>query len=69
MNARCSQELKNLLHKYIELQGPDISPTQLEALDMICLKLSRIVTGRAMFRDHWKDIAGYAGLAAEACND
>jgi hypothetical protein len=33
-----------------------------EALDMICLKISRIVTGDHNAVDHWQDIEGYAAL-------
>lgn len=39
------------------------TPSQLEALDMICVKISRIVTGNPDEPDHWNDIAGYALLA------
>lgn len=39
-----------------------------EALDMIALKLSRILSGQANFKDHWDDIAGYAKLGSEACD-
>ena len=42
-----------------------LSPVQREAVDMICLKLSRIISGQSHFRDHWDDIAGYARLATE----
>lgn len=38
-----------------------------EALDMIACKLSRIMSGQATFLDHWLDLAGYATLAAKAC--
>ena len=34
---------------------------------MIALKLSRILSGQANFKDHWDDISGYAKLASEAC--
>lgn len=40
---------------------------QQEALDMICLKLSRIITGDPNHKDHWHDIAGYAALGEKAC--
>lgn len=40
---------------------------QREALDMIACKLSRILSGQSTFDDHWKDIAGYAVLAEQAC--
>jgi hypothetical protein len=35
---------------------------------MIALKLSRILSGQANFKDHWNDIAGYAKLGSEACD-
>lgn len=37
------------------------------ALHMIYVKLSRILSGQADFKDHWADIAGYAKLGEEAC--
>lgn len=39
-----------------------------EALHMIFHKLGRIGAGKADFKDHWDDIAGYAKLGAEACD-
>ena len=38
---------------------------QKEALEMICLKMARILSGNANYRDHWDDIAGYAKLGGE----
>lgn len=64
-NARISQELKMTMYKY--QAHDDMTLEQREALDMICLKLSRILSGNTNFRDHWDDIAGYAHLAAESC--
>jgi hypothetical protein len=46
----------------------DLSAVQRDALDMICVKISRIVNGDPDFRDHWADIAGYATLVAERCS-
>lgn len=46
-----------------------LSDVHIEALDMIALKLSRILSGQAHFKDHWDDIAGYAHLASEACDN
>lgn len=67
MNADISQHLKNVFrtlgNHYDMINNP-----QREALDMIALKLSRILSGRADHRDHWDDIAGYAKLGAEACD-
>ena len=40
------------------------SPSQAQALHMICTKLGRIVAGNEDEIDHWRDIAGYATLVA-----
>ena len=65
-NAIISQRLKQIIRA--EFKEYEIMPVEFkEALDMICLKLSRIGSGQAKFKDHWDDIAGYAKLAAEAC--
>lgn len=58
-NARISQTLKDVV-KSIDVDQFNV--VQLEALDMICLKLSRIASGQADVVDHWADIAGYAQL-------
>jgi hypothetical protein len=39
-----------------------LSASQKEALDMIAVKLSRIVSGNPAEADHWDDIMGYALL-------
>lgn len=36
-----------------------------EALDMIAVKLSRIVTGDPTYLDNWDDIAGYAACVTK----
>lgn len=65
-NALISQRLKEQIrrhcHGYNDL--PDVCK---ESIDMICLKLSRILSGQHNFKDHWDDIAGYAKLAADRC--
>ena len=63
-NALVSQSLKYIIRSYSSGMPSQI---QREALDMICLKISRIVTGDPNFKDHWDDIAGYATLAAKDC--
>lgn len=65
-NAAISQELKKIIHAPTVLRN--FSDVQSEALDMIALKLSRILSGQANFKDHWDDIAGYAKLASKACS-
>ena len=65
-NARIAQALKIIFHENIEPCG--FRDVHREALDMIALKLSRILSGQANFKDHWDDIAGYAKLASEECD-
>ena len=64
-NAEVSQKLKRIFR----MPGYDLSNVQLEALDMIALKLSRILSGKADFADHWHDIAGYAELVVKDLNN
>jgi hypothetical protein len=64
-NAAISQAIKRIIHADTSLR--DLSPVHREALDMIALKLSRILSGHANYAGHWDDIAGYAKLASEAC--
>ena len=65
-NARVSQHLKGILREagYLELD-----PVHTEAIDQMCLKLSRIVSGKAKVREHWKDIGGYANLGEQICEE
>jgi hypothetical protein len=64
-NAKCSQELKSIVYEY-GTNNPDLfSSVQREALDNICQKMSRIITGNPNHIDSWVDIAGYATLAAK----
>lgn len=44
-------------------------PHHREALDMIAVKMGRILTGDPKFADHWDDIAGYAHLGKAGHND
>ena len=74
-NAEISQLIKRIFKKYNSIPGKAeeagyifTNQEQLEALDMIAVKLSRILSGKANFKDHWDDIAGYAKLASDACD-
>lgn len=66
--AGCAQDLKSTLRNR-RLSSSTITETQVEALDMICTKMARIICGNPLEPDHWKDIAGYANLGEEACHD
>lgn len=56
--AELAQQLKGLLSKNAGSRHGYIN----EALDRICMKLSRIAVGDPMEVDHWHDLAGYANL-------
>ena len=40
-----------------------LSAVQRDAMVMIAVKLSRILTGNPNYADHWHDVQGYARLA------
>jgi len=57
--ARVSQHLKSYLHQQDLLH---LTAEQRESLDMICVKIARIVCGNPNEKDHWLDCMGYAEL-------
>ena len=40
-----------------------LSDAQAESLEMIAVKIARILSGDPDFADHWDDVIGYAKLA------
>ena len=64
-NAIISQALKNMFRAGAGWKN--LTDIEREALDMICLKFSRILSGRSMSKQHWEDVAGYATLVLERC--
>lgn len=62
-HARISQHLKSVIFAYRKRQ--DLEDDQVEALDMIAHKISRILNGDPNYPDSWIDIAGYAQLVAD----
>ena len=63
--ANIAIRLKGIMHNAIARNDAHLFPDQILALDMIAVKLSRIVNGNASHRDSWLDIAGYAKLVAD----
>ncbi len=59
--AQIAQELKGIIHLY----GKNLDRHQLEALEMICVKIGRILSGDPNYDDSWKDITGYAILGGD----
>lgn len=69
-NAVTGQSLKVIARNALKKRAedgiyPQLAAIHLEAVDMICLKLARILTGDANEPDHWQDIEGYAKLCRE----
>lgn len=63
VNAEAAQVLKRTVVAY---KTQTLSTVQAEALDNICQKIARIITGNPNHADNWHDIAGYATLAEKA---
>lgn len=66
-NAAFVQMLKQICHT--EKTWSCLSSSQKEAIENICQKLGRIITGNPNHIDSWDDIAGYATLGARSCKD
>ncbi len=64
-NAIISQTLKRIFRAAPGWSS--LSDIECEAMDMIALKFSRILSGRSMQRQHWEDVVGYARLVEEKC--
>lgn len=62
LNARITQELKHVMQS--QQNWIRLSPSQRETLDMVALKIGRILSGNPNFADHWDDIAGYSRLVS-----
>lgn len=64
-HAEIAQRLKGVYMGFVVDRGTDLKPDQLEALDMICHKIARVINGDPNYVDSWVDIAGYAKLVAD----
>ena len=62
-NAELAQELKEVVRKY---EGwKDLDSLHKESLDLIFIKIARIINGDANYVDNWHDIQGYAKLVED----
>ena len=59
-----SQDLKYIITKS-NGSFDDMLPDQRDCLEMIAVKISRILNGDPNYADNWRDIAGYASLVAD----
>ena len=58
--AMTSQALKHVIQQGAKFN--QLTPAELESLELICMKISRIVNGNPHLVMHWEDISGYATL-------
>tara|TARA_R110001606_G_scaffold93896_2_gene208382 strand:+ start:1616 stop:2065 length:450 start_codon:yes stop_codon:yes gene_type:complete len=65
-NATVAQLLKEAIQ--METNYPNMPPYMRESLDIICSKISRMVTGDFRHADNWRDIQGFAKLALDLLN-
>lgn len=63
--AELSQELKRVVYGALNTRHVQMESDQLEAMEMICSKMARIINGDPDYSDSWHDIAGYAKLVAD----
>lgn len=64
--ARVSQGLKAAFRQ--TENWPELPYDAQEALDLIAVKVARILVGNPEVHDSWHDIAGYATLVADRIN-
>lgn len=60
--AGITQELKRVMHG--SPNWGDLTDSERDSLEMVAVKVGRILAGKPHFQDHWDDIAGYAKLVA-----
>lgn len=61
-NAMIAQELKYVMHRSPNWEKR-LKAVHREVLDLIAMKISRILSGDPDYVDNWDDIAGYCILA------
>ena len=67
-HAEVTQTLKTVIREQLKARDKTLANDQVEALEMICHKIGRIVNGDPDYADSWVDIAGYAKLVADRLN-
>lgn len=61
-NSRIIQELKAVCRDSPNWEEDKLLDLHKESIDLICVKLGRILNGDPNYADSWVDIAGYAQL-------
>lgn len=65
--ARLAQQLKRVVRSARCWDG--LRDDQRESIDLITLKVARILSGNPEFAEHWDDIIGYAALIARTLKE
>jgi hypothetical protein len=65
MQARITDYLRTVIVDRLTERWVGLESDQLDAINMICVKLARIANGDPDYADNWRDIAGYATLVAD----
>lgn len=60
--ARISQNIRTIMRD--STNWDKLNSCQREALEMMCSKFGRLLSGDMNFKDHWDDLAGYAKLGS-----
>lgn len=63
--TKITNELLRVIDTSLRERNKSLQPDQADAMNMIAVKISRIINGDPDYADNWKDIAGYATLVAE----
>lgn len=66
--ARTTFAIRNVIAAELEARGKVLEPDMLYAIEMIVVKLGRLINGDPRHLDSWTDIAGYATLIADRLN-
>ncbi len=64
-NARVSQGLKEWMRG--SPGWAKLTDVEREAMDMIALKFSRVLSGKSLEKQHWEDVVGYGQLVLNIC--
>lgn len=66
--AQIACDLKGVMWSYTAW-ADQLAPDQREALEMIQVKVARILNGDPNYVDNWRDIEGYARLVADRLSE
>lgn len=67
--TKISEDITKAMNRPIARRGITLDADQRDALQMIAVKISRILNGDPNYADNWRDIAGYATLVADRLDE